>query len=187
MHSEKELVKISKLLSLVLRHSPETIGIRPDAQGWTDVDTLIAQVNAHGTLLDKATLVHLVETNPKKRFAFNETFDRIRASQGHSVDVALGYENRQPPAVLYHGTGEGAVNAILETGIQKQGRQQVHLSADQDTAVRVGQRHGKPFVFRVLADQMYADGLSFFLSDNGVWLTDQVPVKYLEKEIEDCK
>ncbi|MFY7938258.1 MAG: RNA 2'-phosphotransferase [Flavobacterium sp.] len=181
MISEKQITSISKFLSLVLRHQPETIGIELDQNGWTDVETLLKKSNAYGIILDNETLKHIVETNLKKRFAFNETFDRIRASQGHSVEIELGYASQKPPEILYHGTGENSVQSILNTGLEKQSRQQVHLSADLETAIKVGQRHGKPFVFKVLAEQMFNDKFEFFISDNGVWLTDNVPTKYLKQ------
>ncbi len=181
MISEKQITYISKFLSLVLRHKPETIGIELDQNGWADVDTLLKYSNSYGIKFDKEILKHIVETNSKKRFAFNETFDRIRASQGHSIEIELGYTSQKPPVILYHGTSEKSVQSILDTGLEKQSRQQVHLSADIETAIKVGQRHGKTFVFRVLAEQMYKDKFEFFYSANGVWLTDTVPTKYLEQ------
>lgn len=184
MINEKKITHISKFLSLVLRHKPEAIGIELDENGWTEVDALIEKSNRHGIEFDKETLKHIVETNSKKRFAFSDAFDRIRASQGHSVEIELGYTSQKPPQILYHGTGEKSVQSILNTGIEKQQRQQVHLSADIETAIKVGQRHGKPFVFKVLAEQMCNDKFEFFISDNGVWLTDNVPVKYLKRNDE---
>ena len=181
MLSEKQITHLSKFLSLVLRHQPETIGIELDQNGWTDVDTLIKKSGSCGIKLDQETLKHIVATNSKKRFAFNDTFDRIRASQGHSIEIELGYTSQKPPEILYHGTGEKSVQSILDTGLEKRNRQQVHLSADVETAIKVGQRHGKPFVFKVLAEQMYNDKFEFFISDNGVWLTDNVPAKYLKQ------
>ena len=183
MSKGSDHITISKFLSLVLRHKPETIGIELDQNGWTDVDTLLEKSNNYGIKLDNLTLKYIVETNSKKRFAFNDTFNRIRASQGHSVEIELGYTSQKPPENLYHGTGEKSVQSILDTGLQKQNRQQVHLSADIETAIKVGQRHGKPFVFRVLAEQLFNDKFEFFISDNGVWLTDNVPTKYLKQNI----
>jgi len=182
MISNKQLISTSKFLSLVLRHKPETIGIQLDDNGWTDVKILIEKSNSHGIAIDLETLKHIVETNSKKRFAFNETLDRIRASQGHSVEIELGYTNQKPPEILYHGTGEKSVQSILNMGIEKGSRQHVHLSGDIETAIKVGQRHGKPFVIEVLSEQMYKDGFEFYLSDNGVWLTDNVPTKYLKQK-----
>lgn len=177
----KDEIKVSKFLSLVLRHQPETIGIELNKNGWTAIDELIEKTNLHGIRLDRETLNHIVATNPKKRFAFNDTLDKIRASQGHSIEIELGYTNQKPPEILFHGTGEKSVQSILDTGLERQSRQHVHLSSDMETALKVGQRHGKPFIFKVLAGQMYNDGFEFVISDNGVWLTDNVPTKYLKQ------
>lgn len=179
--NEKEITRLSKFLSLVLRHKPETIGITLDENGWTEVSILIEKINASGTVLTLPILKHVVDTNSKKRFTLNETSDKIRASQGHSVEVDLGYTSQQPPAVLYHGTTVKFVDVILMEGLQKQKRHHVHLSADKETAINVGQRHGVPVVFEVMAAQMSASGFEFFRSDNGVWLTDHVPSVYLRK------
>lgn len=181
MIDEKQLVHISKFLSLVLRHQPETIGLELDQNGWADINELLEKSNNKGVKFDRETLNHVVETNAKKRFAFNDSLDKIRASQGHSIAVELGYTNQKPPEILFHGTGEKSVQSILEKGLKKRDRQHVHLSADVETAIKVGQRHGKPFVFTILAAQMYHDKFEFFISDNGVWLTDHVPVKYLKQ------
>lgn len=179
MINKKQLIHISKFLSLVLRHKPETIGIQLDKNGWVDVEELLEKANNYGIKFDKEVLNYIVETNSKKRFAFNQTCKRIRASQGHSVDIELGYTNQRPPEILYHGTSEKHVQSILSSGLDKRNRQHVHLSTDLETAIEVGQRHGKPIVFRVLAGQMHSDKFEFFISDNGVWLTDNVPTKYL--------
>ncbi len=179
MITEKEAVRISKFLSLVLRHQPETISLVLDDNGWADVDLLIEKCNEKGVALNRAVLEYIVDTNTKKRFSFNEQKDQIRANQGHSIDVDLALSAQIPPDVLYHGTAEQFVTSIKEQGLQKQQRQHVHLSKEQSTAIQVGQRHGKPVVFSVLAGQMHQDGFVFYLSDNGVWLTDHVPAKYL--------
>jgi putative RNA 2'-phosphotransferase len=182
MKSKKQMADISRFLSLVLRHKPETIGIHPDKNGWTDAIDLIEKVNNYGISLDRELLDHIVETNSKKRFAFNETKDRIRASQGHSIEIDLGYKPVKPPDILYHGTGENAVHSIMESGIEKRNRQHVHLSSDPETAIQVGQRHGKAFVFNVLAGEMFNDNYEFFISENGVWLTEHVPAKYIQRK-----
>jgi putative RNA 2'-phosphotransferase len=184
MISDKQLIHISKFLSLVLRHQPETIGIQLDQNGWTEIDELIEKTNSYGILFDREILNHIVATNSKKRFAFNDTLDKIRASQGHSVEIELCYTNQKPPEILYHGTSKNSVQSILDTGLEKRSRQHVHLSNDIETAIKVGQRHGKPYVFKVDAEQMYNDNFQFFISDNSVWLTDIVPTKYLKQNEE---
>ncbi len=184
MLDKNQVVRISKFLSMVLRHRPERIGIELDAQGWTDVDTLIECCNRHGMPLDRDMLAEVVANNDKKRYAFDETQQRIRANQGHSIHVDLGYSPQQPPAILYHGTAEKHVDSIKTSGLQKRKRHHVHLSLDVPTAIQVGQRHGRPFVFRVLAGQMHEAGYAFYLSENGVWLTDHVPAKYLAPHID---
>jgi RNA:NAD 2'-phosphotransferase (TPT1/KptA family)/predicted DNA-binding transcriptional regulator YafY len=179
MLTEKQNTTISKFLSLVLRHQPELIGIELDDQGWIATDQLLKQANAHGKHLTPEALQYVVETNAKKRFAFDESGKKIRASQGHSVDIDLGYQPQTPPEILYHGTGSQSVEAILATGLQKRDRQHVHLSHEVETATKVGSRHGQPVVFEVLALQLHEQGHQFFLSANGVWLTDFVPVEFL--------
>ena len=178
--NEKQITSISKFLSLILRHQPETIGLQLDQNGWADVKTIIEKANVHGVQIELDTLKQVVDTNSKKRFAFNETFDKIRASQGHSLDIELGYSNQKPPQTLYHGTGEKSIPSILENGLEKRKRQHVHLSIDVETAVKVGQRHGKPAVLEISAEVMYNDNFIFYRSDNGVWLTDNVPARYLK-------
>lgn len=180
MISEKQQTHISKFLSLVLRHKPETIGIQLDQNGWIDVYQLIDKSNKYGIEFDRETLNHIVATNSKKRFAFNDKFDKIRASQGHSVEIELGYKNQRPPKILFHGTSEKSVQSILDKGLEKRNRQHVHLSSDIETAIKVGQRHGKPIVFEILAEKMYNDKFEFYISENGVWLTGNVPTKYLK-------
>lgn len=181
MLPDKQLTHISKFLSLVLRHQPETIGIQLDEQGWAGIEELLEKANHYGVRFDREILNQIVASNPKKRFAFNDTHDKIRASQGHSIDIELGYSNQRPPEILYHGTGEKSVQSITATGLEKRSRQHVHLSSDPETAIKVGQRHGKPYVFKVLAEKMYLDNFPFFLSANGVWLTDHVPPAYLKE------
>ncbi|GAA4343808.1 RNA 2'-phosphotransferase [Flaviaesturariibacter amylovorans] len=173
-------VRISKFLSLVLRHDPARIGITLDAGGWTPVDELLRCLTAAGMPLTRASLDALVATNPKQRFAYNDDRTCIRASQGHSVPVALGYEPLPPPEVLYHGTANRFLEAILREGLNPGARHGVHLSADVATARSVGGRHGTPVVLEVAAAAMAADGFSFTRSENGVWITDAVPPQYLK-------
>lgn len=181
--NEKETARTSKFLSLILRHQPDKIGIQLDENGWTDVDTLIQKANAHGIRLTLEILRYVVENNKKKRFAFDDSGRRIRASQGHSVEVDLAYTPQQPPEILYHGTGEKSLDSILKTGLDKRQRHHVHLSQDTGTAVQVGGRHGKPVVVQVLAQQMAAAGFEFYRSENGVWLVEAVPVEFIRKFI----
>lgn len=170
----------SKFLSLVLRHAPERIGIVLDEQGWTSVDILIAKANAAGVILDRATLNEIVATSDKQRFTLSDDGTRIRAAQGHSVDVDLDLQPAVPPAVLFHGTARANVDVILAEGLRPGRRQHVHLSPDTDTARRVGMRHGSPVIFEVDTARMHADGLVFWQADNGVWLTDVVAPAYLK-------
>jgi len=181
MISEKDTKQISKFLSYVLRHKPEAIGLTLDANGWADVTVLLEKMHKHGTKIDMELLSHVVDTNSKKRFAFNDAKDRIRASQGHSLEIELGYEPLVPPEILYHGTAERNVASILKEGIRKGSRHHVHLSLDKATATNVGGRHGKPVLLEVMALQMHNDGYEFFLSENGVWLTDGVPTGYVKQ------
>lgn len=183
MLNEKETKRISKFLSLVLRHKPETIGITLDENGWTPVTDLIEKLSTAGTSIDFSILKHVVDTNTKKRFAFNDTFDKIRASQGHSITIELGYEPQVPPKILYHGTAAQHIQSILSTGLNKGNRHQVHLSADINTAISVGKRYGKPIVFEISAEKMHNGGYAFFVSENNVWLTDNVPIEYLSVKL----
>lgn len=179
--TEQEKKRISKLLSLVLRHSPETIGIELDENGWANVQELIGKCEKYRYHFSMDDLVEIVETNDKKRFSFNEKRSMIRANQGHSVNIDLALTPVEPPEYLYHGTATRFVESINEKGIVKQSRQHVHLSKDKETALKVGSRHGKPIVLTIMAEQMYKDGILFYQSANGVWLTDYVDVKYISK------
>ncbi|MDQ3279551.1 MAG: RNA 2'-phosphotransferase [Bacteroidota bacterium] len=179
MQDEKEFTRLSKFLSLILRHQPQVIGLQLDAQGWAAVKELLQKLKDKQHPLNRETLEHIVATNNKKRFAFSKDGTKIRASQGHSLAVDLGYTPVPPPSILYHGTATSNREAILREGLQKRKRQHVHLSTDKETARRVGQRHGQPIVFEVAAAAMYGNGYLFFCSENGVWLTDSVPPQYL--------
>lgn len=173
-------IKVSKFLSLVLRHQPDIIGMEFEPGGWLDIDQLIENANQRGRQLDRKLLLDVVATNDKKRFAISEDGAKIRASQGHSVStVELGMTPTAPPEQLFHGTVKKFLTSIQEEGLSKQNRNHVHLSADQLTAEKVGQRRGHPIILLVNSGQMHRDGWPFFLSENNVWLTDTVPVKYL--------
>lgn len=181
MTDYKQQSRISKFLSYILRHHPEKIGLDLDENGWADVQELLERSSSSGMNLDLEVLESVVETNDKRRFSFNRDKSKIRANQGHSVSVELGYEPVIPPDILYHGTGKKNVESIFRTGIEKKGRHHVHLSQDIETAVSVGQRHGKAVVLEIQAGGMFRDGFTFYVSENGVWLTTEIPVKYLRK------
>jgi putative RNA 2'-phosphotransferase len=179
---ERTVKRKSKFLSLVLRHQPELIGLELEKNGWVSVSQLLAGCVKHGKPLTIDELQYIVETNNKKRFAFDDKKLRIRASQGHSINVDLGYKPTSPPSILYHGTSTQHVANILKHGLIKKSRHHVHLSLSRETALEVGKRHGIPIVLTVNSYQMEKDGHLFFLSDNGVWLTDHVPATYIFSE-----
>ena len=172
-------VRTSKLLSLVLRHRPETIGIELDDSGWVDVDVLLKALQEHGTCLSLDQLHSIVENNDKKRFVIRD--GRIRANQGHSISVALDLEPVEPPAVLFHGTVSKYADSIQNHGLKRMNRQHVHLSPNVETAISVGRRRGKPIIFEVRAFEMYEAGHHFFLSENGIWLTEFIPPRFLQR------
>jgi len=174
---ERRTVKVSKYLSKHLRHQPERIGLTLDEAGWVEIDTLIAACAAHGFRFDREELDHVVATNDKRRFAIEGT--RIRASQGHSIEVDLGLPAATPPPYLFHGTVARNLDAIRAEGLRPMNRHAVHLSADRETATRVGARRGRPVVLSVDAGAMHKDGQVFRVSENEVWLTEAVPVRYL--------
>ncbi|MGK5047185.1 RNA 2'-phosphotransferase [Janthinobacterium sp. GB4P2] len=175
-----DLVNTSKFLSLILRHAPEKIGLVLDAQGWVDIGQLLAQAAQHGRHLSREQLDDVVARDSKTRYAISDDGLRIRANQGHSlaaVDIAL--PPATPPAMLYHGTASRFVEAIRTAGLLPGSRKHVHLSANRETAVAVGARHGKPVVLTVEAAAMQAQGQVFYVSANGVWLADAVPVGFI--------
>lgn len=169
-----DVVGTSKRLSYVLRHRPDSVGLALDDAGWADVGELLAALR-----LTRAELEHVVATNDKQRFAFDDSGTRIRASQGHSIAVELGYSARRPPAELFHGTVDRFLPAILAEGLRPGRRHAVHLSPDVATARTVGARRGRPVVLRVDAARMADDGVRFARSANGVWLVDAVPPSFL--------
>ncbi|WP_438422519.1 RNA 2'-phosphotransferase [Aquimarina macrocephali] len=171
---------ISKFLSLILRHNPDKVGIQLDEKGWTDVQELLQKVKRHRPELSMDVLEEVVASCDKQRFAFNEDHTRIRASQGHSIQVDLEYQPKQPPEFLYHGTVAKFMDAIREKGLLKMNRHHVHLSKERETAIKVGSRRGKPIILTVRSGEMYAKGIEFYQSDNEVWLTDVVAPEYIE-------
>ncbi|MFO0939948.1 MAG: RNA 2'-phosphotransferase [Pirellulales bacterium] len=178
--NEKETRRISKFLSLVLRHQPETIGITLDDAGWTSVEELLTAMQLHRQAITREILDHVVASNDKQRFAFSQDGLMIRARQGHSVEVELGYESAQPPEFLLHGTPTAAVESIRREGLKKMKRHHVHMHSDESTAKSVGARRGSPVILRICAQKMASEGFEFFVTANDVWLTDHVPARFIE-------
>lgn len=173
--------RVSKYMSLILRHHPETIGISLDEHGWADVEELIAGI-ARTNEFSREILEEIVRTDAKQRYAFNADKTKIRASQGHSIPVDLELKAVEPPEMLWHGTAEKYVASIEQTGLRPGSRRYVHLSRDRETARTVGSRHGRLVIYRVKSGEMYRKGFRFYCSENGVWLTILVPPEYLQKE-----
>lgn len=173
--------KLSIFLSLVLRHKPDVAGIFLDEHGWANVEDLINGIKNTGRNINMPILEDIVETDSKQRYSFNEDKTLIRANQGHSVPVDVNLEKMKPPKFLYHGTADRFLNSIMEEGLKPMNRLYVHLSTDIETAIRVGKRHGNPVVLKIHSNQMYEEGCIFYLSKNGVWLTRDVQIKYLEQ------
>jgi len=172
-----DLKKISKYLSLILRHQPEAIGLQVSDEGWADIEEVIERTNKFK--LTKQLLETVVETNDKKRFQISKDGLKIKANQGHSIKISLGLEPRTPPDFLLHGTAQRFIESIFDTGLTKQNRHHVHLSEKKQTAISVGSRYGKPALLEINSKQMSLDGYNFYKTDNDVWLVDSVPVKYL--------
>lgn len=183
MEKKKDDIALGRFLSLVLRHNPAAAGITLDQHGWADVENLLTGIRKTGRQIDRNRLERIVDENDKKRYSFNENHTKIRANQGHSLHVDVELECVIPPDVLYHGTAIRFLDSIMKDGIVRRSRQYVHLSDKRATAVDVGSRHGKPVVIQVAAAGMAADGYSFWRSENGVWLCEEVPVQYLSVEM----
>ncbi len=181
--TSQERKKISKTLSLVLRHRPELFQLEPDVNGWVKVEAvLLGFAKANRTTVTPSILQEVVESCDKQRFAFSKDGQFIRANQGHSITIDLAYEAIVPPAHLFHGTAERFLGSILREGLKKRKRHHVHLATDIETAHKVGSRHGKPVILNIDAATMQANGFLFYKSENGVWLVDHVPVEYIRKE-----
>ena len=180
MEQNKNNVRLSRFISLVLRHKPSTVEITLDANGWADVRQMLAGINRTGKMLDMETLECIVREDNKKRYSFNENHSKIRANQGHSIPVDLKLEVRTPPDVLYHGTAKRFVESIMREGLLPRKRQYVHLSTDTETAKAVGSRHGSPVILEIDAAAMAKDGFAFFLTENELWLCSEIPRQYLK-------
>lgn len=173
--ADKDLRRLSVFLSLLLRHKPEEVGLELDPGGWAVVDDLVKKVSG----LNRSKLQQIVAEDTKQRYSFSPDGKRVRAVQGHSIPVDLGLSPVAPPEILYHGTARRFLITIWLQGLLKQTRQFVHLSADSDTAQVVGARHGDSVVIEVAARAMHNFGYCFYLAENGVWLTDGVPMQFL--------
>lgn len=182
--SRSKDVELGKFISLILRHKPQVIGITLDQNGWADTQELLAGINASGRYIDMEILERIVRENNKKRYSFNEDKSRIRANQGHSISVNVEMKEMTPPDALYHGTADRFLDSIREKGILKMNRQYVHLSADAETAKAVGKRHGKPVVLVIDTKKMAEDGYIFWLSDNGVWQSEDIKWEYVKKIVQ---
>lgn len=179
MTPKRELIRLSKFLSYVLRHNPDAIGLRLDKEGWTSLDQLLSCAVRNGKNITPEQLREVVATNDKNRFGFSQDRQRLRATYGHSIEVELNLPPVTPPPVLYHGTAGRSIGSILECGIKPAGRQYVHLSQDRETAFKVAKRHGEPVVLRIDSKRMDADGHKFYRPDDRVWLVINVPPEYL--------
>lgn len=174
-----QLKPISKSLSYVLRHRPDSVGLELETGGWVSIELLLNAFHKSGKTLSAEILQQVVAHNDKQRFEFSDDGLRIRARQGHSVEVELGYEPAIPPSVLYHGTATRNLDSIFAQGLLKGRRHHVHLSTNKETMIQVAMRHGKPALLVVQSQQMHAAGYEFFITGNNVWLTEHVPAKFI--------
>lgn len=175
---DPKLVRLSKKMSYILRHNPKDISIELDDHGWVDFDHFIGQLRTVGGLdIDRLDVIDVILENDKQRFQLVN--NRVRAAQGHSVDVDLGLSPSSPPSTLWHGTVGRFVESIMNTGLVPSGRTHVHLSDSIQTATAVASRRGKPLILTIDAESMFTAGHRFFCSTNGVWLTDSVPPEFL--------
>jgi len=173
------LTKVSKFLSLILRHNPEAIKLTLDKYGWAKTKDLLKQMNDHGTKISMEFLEEVVNTDNKQRYSFNENKTKIKANQGHSIKIELNLEPKAPPELLFHGTASKSLDSIFKNGLSKQNRHHVHLSLDEPTAVSVGARHGKPVVLTINSKLMHDSGYKFYQSENRIWLTDNIPANFI--------
>lgn len=173
--------KLSKFISLVLRHNPDAAHITVDEHGWANVEEMLAGIQSTGRKIDMEILEEIVATDNKQRYSFNQDKTLIRANQGHSIAVDVELKEQEPPEFLYHGTATRFLGSIEREGLKPMSRLYVHLSKDIETALKVGGRHGVPVILKVHSGDMYRDGYKFYLSENGVWLTKKVDAKYFER------
>ncbi len=172
-----ECIKISKFLSMLLRHKPEEIALSLDENGWADINDIVDKSKEIELSVDK--IIYVIETSDKKRFQLSDDRSKIRANQGHSIPVNLDLKEKEPPEILYHGTATRFIKNIRKHGLTSQKRNHVHLSNSIETAMEVGKRYGEPILLKVHAQKMYKQGMKFYLSENGVWLTNNVPIEFI--------
>lgn len=180
LRMSRDIVRVSKFLSLILRHEPDRIGLALDSNGWADIEELIQRADEHGVRINRELLDQVVAENDKQRFAISGDGLLIRANQGHSIEVELNLSPTPPPNRLFHGTATRFIDSIRSQGLIPGQRRHVHLSPDETTARKVGRRHGEPVVLEILAGRMASAGHVFYLSENGVWLTDCVPAQFIQ-------
>ena len=182
--TETWMMKKSKTISYLLRHHPEDAHLTMDAHGWVGVDELIQNLELYqNIIISRKELDEIVATNDKKRFAFSDDGLKIRASQGHSIQIDLGLKPSTPPDILYHGTADRFLDTIKKEGLLAMSRQQVHLSSTKEIATSVGARHGRPVILFIESGKMNAEGYLFYISENGVWLTDHVPPQFIKETL----
>lgn len=172
---------LSRRLSYWLRHRPDAAGLTLDDAGWGEAQAVLQALAAAGFSGGRARLEAIVRDSDKQRFQWSPSGDKIRARQGHSVKVELGWPAADPPEWLYHGTVERALGAIHSEGLKPMKRHHVHLSPDAEAAAKVGARRGPPVVLRIRAAALAAAGHRFLLTGNGVWLTRCVPPDFLDE------
>ena len=181
--------EFSKFLSFILRHKPEEIGVSLEDNGWINIDKLIKAINNHEAskwVIDLDILEQIVANDNKQRYSFNDNKTKIRANQGHSIkELVMNFkEVETPPEYLYHGTSKKNFEMIKEAcGLLPMSRQMVHLSGDIETASKVGKRHGDLIVLQINTCRLLDLNHKIYISDNGVYLVDSVPLSCIESNI----
>jgi putative RNA 2'-phosphotransferase len=173
-------LRLSKFMSLILRHQPEVVGCMLDRGGWLSIADLVSGATCAGVAITAEDVMEIAKQDPKRRYALSEDALRIKATYGHSIEIELGLEASRPPERLFHGTATRSLESIKKAGITRKRRRYVHLSADKMTATKVGSRHGRPVILTVRARLMFDAGFLFYRSESGIWLTEQVPSDYID-------
>jgi putative RNA 2'-phosphotransferase len=175
-----DLVGLSKLMSLILRHEPEKFGLILDAEGFAPLQDLLEAVRRERPGTTEADVRAVVATVEPQKQRYSIVDLDIRANYGHSLDGKIRHAPSVPPDILYHGTSEKAVAAILASGLRPMARQYVHLTEDRALALKVGGRHGKPRLIQVDAPRAHREGIVFYKANRSFWLADAVPATYLQ-------